>query len=571
MRSALLLAVVSLTLCPAARAQMGSCIPSPDGLVSWWRGEGNALDSAGTNDGVMIDGITFTNAEVGKGIVFSGTGDDYIRLPNNLFPVPADGTANVAFSFELWFRTVSGGVILGQQDSEPFEPPASGSVPALYVGTNGLLHAALFWGGGTQLVSGPLVNDGRLPHVAVTYDGTTEWLYVDGVPRTNAPFVQQGYSTNYWYELGTGWTDTWPDTPGGWFPFTGTVDEVSLYNRALLPTEVADIFNVGSAGKCAPPAGPLLLHRYSFNEPARTAAVKDSVGAADGALVFASPTFPFTNGTPDGSTFDGSGMLDLAGNNGYVQLPSRLVSSLSNVTIEAWVTWNGPLGIAWQRILDFGFNDQGKDRAGVGTNYFILCAARGGSELYGFEETTVNPFGSVVDTNALVLNGFAALPTGQEEYLALSYDPPTGTARLFLNGVLVSAASGHLNPLSQIQDINDWLGRSQWFQDPFFNGRYDELRIWQGVLSPAQITAHYAAGPDQPLLVLRPRLHLSLEAHLMTLSWSTNNTAGFVLETATGPDALSWQLVTNRVLMLNNEYQVTVPVSPTAAFYRLRK
>ena len=35
-------------------------------------------------------------------------------------------------------------------------------------------------------------------------------------------------------------------------PFTGKLDEVSIYNRALSASEIAAIYNAGAAGKCLP-------------------------------------------------------------------------------------------------------------------------------------------------------------------------------------------------------------------------------------------------------------------------------------------------------------------------------
>jgi hypothetical protein len=31
-----------------------NCVETPSGLVSWWRGEGNATDSAGHYDGMFV-------------------------------------------------------------------------------------------------------------------------------------------------------------------------------------------------------------------------------------------------------------------------------------------------------------------------------------------------------------------------------------------------------------------------------------------------------------------------------------------------------------------------------------
>src|SRR4029077_12021365 len=52
-----------------------SCTTPPAGLVSWWRGEGNALDQAGTNNGTLVGNTTYGADEVGQGFVFDGNGD----------------------------------------------------------------------------------------------------------------------------------------------------------------------------------------------------------------------------------------------------------------------------------------------------------------------------------------------------------------------------------------------------------------------------------------------------------------------------------------------------------------
>lgn len=68
-----LILVILLFRCPAM-AQTPNCAPAPSGLVGWWKGDGNALDSAGTNNGVLVNGAGFAPGEVGQG--FSLTGPD---------------------------------------------------------------------------------------------------------------------------------------------------------------------------------------------------------------------------------------------------------------------------------------------------------------------------------------------------------------------------------------------------------------------------------------------------------------------------------------------------------------
>jgi hypothetical protein len=552
------------------RAQ--NCTLPPSGLAHWWRGEGNGFDTISIQDAVLIGGVQFTAGKVGTGFLFSGSGDDYIALAQNIFPMPTAGEGTGPFSFEVWFQTTVGGVILGQQDLPPFNSDLGGYVPAIYVGTNGLLYVQMFWGAEAQMVTTNTVNDGQFHQVVVSYDGSVENLYLDGLAIGTMPFVQQGYASLYYYELGTGYTGGWDGTPGEWFPFTGALDEASLYSRPLTPAEVATLFTSGAAGKCAPPgAGLVLRHRYSFDGASSSQSVVDSIRGANGFLVYTSPDPPYTNGLPDGSGFTGDGTLNLAGDRGCVWLPPRLVSSLSNFTVEAWVTWNGPATNVWQRVFDFGISDRGTNANGIGTNYVIFTPARGGNGLPGFEETTVNPFGSVADPEALVLTGPEPMPIGQEVYLAITYDPLGSSTRLYLNGSLANASSNTVNPSGQFMDYSDWLGRSQWQRDPLFGGSYDEFRIWEGVLNDQEIASHFAAGPNQQFVTARPVLSMLPVPNGVMLSWPADGTADYQLETAAAPTAVAWAAVTSGITTTNGSYRAFLPTTAASAFYRLRR
>jgi hypothetical protein len=561
---------VGFWLTSAVPPKAQNCTAPPFGLAHWWRGEGNGFDTISIQDGVLIGGVQFAPGKVGTGFLFSGSGDDYIALPQNLFPMPVTGVGNAPFSFEVWFQTSSGGVILGQQDLPPFNSTLGGYVPAIYVGTNGVLYVQLFWGTAPQLVSTNLVNDGQFHHVVVTYDGATEKLYFDGAVIGATPFTQQAYSPLYYYEIGTGYTGGWDGTPGEWFPFTGVIDEPSLYNRALTAIEIAALFNAGGAGKCAPPgAGLVLRHRYSFDGPPSSRMVTDSIRGANGVLVYGSPGAPYTNGIPDGSSFSGNGTLQLNGSNGCVALPPRLISALSNFTVEAWVTWNGPDTNVWERVFDFGISDRGTNANGIGTNYVIFTTARGGSGLPGFEETTVNPFGTVVDPEALILTGPAPMPVGQEVYIAITYDPLASSSRLYFDGALIASSSTVVNATSQFMDYTDWLGRSQWDRDPFFNGSYNEFRIWEGILSDKDIASHYAAGPDQQFITSRPVVNIAHAGSGLLLAWPSDGTGAFQLQTTRSLLAPVWVAVTNGVTLSNGHYSVALPAGSASAFYRL--
>jgi hypothetical protein len=86
-------------------------------------------------------------------------------------------------------------------------------------------------------------------HVAAVYDQPTgtRILYVSGAEvarRTDPPIVV----TTSVADLGIG---AQLNAPGSFLlTFSGLIDEAELHSRALSPTEVAAIFNAGSAGKC---------------------------------------------------------------------------------------------------------------------------------------------------------------------------------------------------------------------------------------------------------------------------------------------------------------------------------
>ncbi|MDF3068902.1 MAG: hypothetical protein K0R38_4503, partial [Polyangiaceae bacterium] len=110
-----------------------------------------------------------------------------------------------------------------------------------------------------------------------------------------------------------------------------------------------------------------LIHRYDFEGNGTT--VLDRVGAAHGSV---------TQGATL-SKLDGRGVVLLGGGTAgaYVDLPNKLMSTLTNVTLEAWVTWGG--GKAWQRVFDFGDSTATapENNPAYGKSY-LFASARGG-------------------------------------------------------------------------------------------------------------------------------------------------------------------------------------------------
>jgi hypothetical protein len=218
-------------------------------LTNLYRAQGNAIDSIGGKSATLVGGATFAAGKVGTAFDFNGT-TSVVDLPNNLLPVPTSGTSTKPFSFDTWFDTTTGGVILGETGIGT----AGGYVPTVYVGTDGRLYVELGWNGsGDQVVSTAAVNDGQWHNVAATYNGSSESVYLDGALVETIAFTQTAFnSSGYSFTLGTGMastTDGWPAAPApshSSFYFKGQIDEAAFYNTALSAANVQTIYNTGN-------------------------------------------------------------------------------------------------------------------------------------------------------------------------------------------------------------------------------------------------------------------------------------------------------------------------------------
>src|SRR5208282_3315265 len=184
---------------------------------------------------------------------------------------------------------------------------------------------------------------------------------------------------------------------------------------------------------------------------------------------------------------------------GYVALSNGLVQNDASITVEAWVTDNA--GLTWAEVWCFGDSAAGPGQNPTsGTSYISLIPHSGEDDFRAaFNLTPGNQEIDVIDSSG-------PMPTGVEQYAVVTYDAASTTARLFLNGNLVGIASipTNLAPANYGDTFNNWLGRDEFGGDPMFAGTLDELRIWNGAVSPLYICVSSAAGPNTVVTNLTP-------------------------------------------------------------------
>jgi len=290
--------------------------------------------------------------------------------------------------------------------------------------------------------------------------------------------------------------------------------------------------SVNSAQAGATPTGiAALIARYRFDGNANDSSVN-----ANHPIV--------TSGTPGFAPGQLGSALDLDGSSQYTMLPANLLAGVSNFTIAVWVNWDG--GGMWQRILDFG--------NGPAENMFLTPNSGGGTLRFAI---TTNNYWNEQFVEA------APLPVGQWRHVAVTRSG--NTCRLYTNGVLAATAAVTMAPASFNPALN-YLGNSQYEADPLFNGRLDELFIYNYALSDAEITRLMNNQPPPP--TAPTRLAASLDGKTLVMSWP-DDYLGCRLESNSVSPAVAegWFSMPGSVLT----HEVSIPINDSSSnvYFRL--
>src|SRR5204862_2527474 len=81
-------------------------------------------------------------------------------------------------------------------------------------------------------------------HVAMTHDGMTLRLYVNGALEAAVPAIGDMLPTSNPVGIGGNIVPT--------VSFQGSIDEAQIYSRALTDAEILAIYQAGAAGQCKP-------------------------------------------------------------------------------------------------------------------------------------------------------------------------------------------------------------------------------------------------------------------------------------------------------------------------------
>jgi autotransporter-associated beta strand protein len=258
--------------------------------------------------------------------------------------------------------------------------------------------------------------------------------------------------------------------------------------------------------------GPNLTHvvqRWLFtNAPASVPAGTTNLDLVSGApAVVRGNGAVYTGGAlrlPGGTT----GNVDMNSMAAYIDLPNGIVSSQTNLTLEIWAApQSAP---SWARLFDFGRTTEAGD--GVSGEWTGLpgAAAPGATSssddimLSADVGTDLNAqrFEAKLNGTAVTLDSGLATTAGVSHHYAITFTDGAGVAgsqggrwQWYRDGDPI-AFLDVTNHLADIEDVNNWLGRSQWSGDQLANSDYAEVRISSVALSRAEVLANYLLGPN---------------------------------------------------------------------------
>jgi len=527
--------LTGITITPAS---LGNALNNYIGLDQWNDAVFNGtFDEMRIWDGAVTPAYVLAAAAAGPGVVITNLTPQSLSVSVTTASMIGSQTqqATVQGSFTQVANVTLTSVATNWTSSNP---------SVLTVNSSGLITAQ---SGGAATVSAT-VNGVTATSVAITVLSTAPTIIQGPVSQTNVvgenvSFRVQALGGNLSYQWSLNATRLTGATNS-----TLALTNVQSGQAGTYSVLVSNNISTVSASAVLTVVPPILQHEWSFNESGGTTAA-DSISSSNITLL--------------GGTSLGGGVLTLPGGAGnYAQFPNGILSTYSNsITIETWFTDNG--GLTWARPWSFGGETTGPNSNFSHGNYIDLIPTAGNAN--GLNGGMWAEFNHNGNTDAHVAT---PLPTGTEEYVTVTYQVWDQTARLYLNGVQVAMATNiTFTPSDLGFTYNNFLGLDQW-NDAIFNGTFDEMRIWNGAVTPRYEMLSAAAGPGVVIT--------NTTAQSVSISVNTSQIIGQTQQTAASADfmqvagapitalATNWASSNPSVVTVNSNGVVTAIAHGTA-------
>ena len=199
------------------------------GLVAYYPFNGNANDESGNGNNGTVNGAVLTSDRFGTASSAYDFSSGNITAPANYLPV-----GNTARTISSWIYASN--FLQPDKMIVGWGQPSVQQMSAIAMGLGSFADGKPgFWGYSADLAARSRVSDNRWHHVVFTFDTTLGKLYLDGKLDTSRVLslnTSSGtlYIGDYYINVGR---------------FSGSVDDIRIYNRALSETEIDSLYHEG--------------------------------------------------------------------------------------------------------------------------------------------------------------------------------------------------------------------------------------------------------------------------------------------------------------------------------------
>jgi len=453
-----------------------------NGLVAYYPFCGNANDESGNGNNGAVNGAALSTDRLGNAnSSYYFDGNSTINISNHP-GINVSTTGEISIS--LWARSTSLQAVAHILGKRPSTVPTIEYQISYFTGNYGIGYGS--WG--DSYIPFPQ-NDWT--HLVMAYNGVDWILYINGIQMHSYSFAPP--SANL--------VDLLIGGSGTEIKFIGDIDDVGVWNRALSPAEVQQLFNsatnsnnlLWSTGDTTTSitVSPNQTTTYWVTQNSCTDSVTVTVLPTtsdtsyitvcdsivwNGTTYDSSGTYSYNSGGSNNYSMSFDGVDDVVdmGNNSALEI-------LSDITVSMDIMMDG-LQPNWQHVLNYG---------AAGENYID-------NMIYLIEipqnSMTINylhEYGS--GTNVAVPSNYIFNPN-QWYNLVVTRDAINMIIEFYIDGFLVQTSSystapdggsnGHFSIGNQYNLTND-----------FFKGGLDNVHIWNTALSQSEIQQYMNCPP----------------------------------------------------------------------------
>ena len=505
-------------------AQVPNYVPT-NGLVGYWPFNGNANDASGNGNNGNVLGANLTTDENGNAnsaYNFNYTGMQWNAGLHQTINIPYNSSFNSnTISVSIWFYARSyffpgipgndkvSRLVTRFQDG--YNNP-NGQTWGLELSNNQLSAFVLQASSANNqnsVVSSTNISLNEWHHVTFTFDNISLKLYLNGilVSETQKP-PTFSLNTNGSSGLSVGCSN---QANGYWYESDAKIDKLGFWNRALTQQEISALHTsnaVSTALTCSITTSDstLCLGQSTTLSVGNTPPSSTNCGTLTGSLANGLVGYwPFcgnandlsgngNNGTVNGATLttdrfgNANSAYSFDGVNDYIRIINSPTLNNASVAISGWFNTNNlPIddGIYAKGIIGKWW--QSSSICNSNYNSYLLCLTKPS----GLQNTFL---GAATDYYAG--NNFytsTTISTNNWYHFTFIHNSTTGGS-LYINGNLINSNSISGSICNSINDLIMGADISNGNVYRFFNGKLDDIGIWNRALSPSEIQQLYTQG-----------------------------------------------------------------------------